>query len=109
MAEPAGRRVGVVLGGLGLLALSVAYCLPGHPSTRVGWLDVAAHVGLFALVATGGWLALRRGWTFVLVGALGLVLEIVQWRVGGYPRIEWPDILANEAGVALATLTTRLP
>ena len=107
VAERPARRVEAGLGGAALLALCIAYCLPGHPSARVAWMDLAAHVGLFALVAAGGWLALRRGWVFVVVAALGLVLEIVQWRVGGYPRLEWTDILANEAGVTLATLLPR--
>jgi hypothetical protein len=29
---------------------------------------------------------------------------VAQWRIGGYPRIEWPDILANWAGLVLAAL-----
>ena len=104
VAERAIRRVDAVLGGLGLLVLCLAYCLPGHPSARVAWVDVAAHVGLFAAVAWGGWLALHRAWVFAVMAVLGLVLEVVQWWIGGYPRVEWMDVLANVGGVSLAAL-----
>ena len=102
------RRVVAVLGGAALLALSVLYCLPGHPSARVSGWDAASHVALFAVVTWLGWRLLRQVWPFVLMAGLGVVLEVVQWRVGGYARLEWPDVLANEAGVALALLLRAL-
>ncbi|MCX7515323.1 hypothetical protein [Frateuria sp. STR12] len=101
------RPVIAVLGGAVLLALSVLYCLPGHPSTHMSGWDEAAHVALFGVVAwVGGWL-LRKAWPFALMAALGVLLEVVQWHLGGYARLEIPDILANEAGVALAYLLRR--
>ena len=34
--------------------------------------------------------------------ALGLALEIVQWRIAGFARIEWGDVASNEGGVLVA-------
>ncbi|MDB6162921.1 MAG: hypothetical protein JWL98_353, partial [Xanthomonadaceae bacterium] len=35
---------------------------------------------------------------------LAALLEVLQWRIGGYPHIEWRDILANEVGLVLAVV-----
>jgi hypothetical protein len=42
--------------------------------------------------------------------ALGIFLEFVQQQLGGYPEIEWGDVVANAAGVAAgwSLLRTRL-
>lgn len=102
------RRAGAIAGGIGLMLVSVLYCLPMHPSSHRSGLDVASHVLLFALIAGLGWLVARRAWMFTVVAALGVVLEVVQWRVGGYPRVEMADILANEGGVVLAGVVYAL-
>lgn len=102
------RRAGVVLGAVGLLVVSVVYCLPGHPSAHRGWLDALSHVGLFGLIGALAWLMVRRAWMLVVVALLGVALEVIQWRLGGYPHVELADILANEAGVALAGLVLAL-
>lgn len=99
------RHRGVLAGaGLGLLALSVVYCLPGHPSAgHAVALDTALHMALFAgLGLTAGMLFPRRWWPMAALALLAALLEVVQWWVSGYPRIEIPDILSNEAGLVLA-------
>lgn len=94
----------------GLILLSALYCLPGHPSAgSVVALDVFLHIALFASAAVGfGLLTGSRGWAVATVAALGALLEVGQWWLGGYPRIEGADILSNEAGVALAAMTLWL-
>ena len=89
---------------LGLLALSVLYCLPGHPSAgRAVALDGALHVALFAGIGlAAGALLPRRWWPLAALAVLAELLEVAQWWFGGYPRIELADIVANEAGLALA-------
>jgi hypothetical protein len=88
--------------------LSALYCLPGHSSAGAAPLDALAHSVLFAgLGLWFGWLAGGGAWVIAPLAALGALLEVVQWWVGGYARIEVADILANEAGVALALLWLR--
>ena len=101
------RRMSVVLAGTVLLVLSVLYCLPSHPSTHRGALDMAAHVLLFAGMGVFGWAALRSHGLFAALALLGALLEVVQWWFGGYPHIERADILGNELGVLLAWLLCR--
>lgn len=95
-----------LFGALGLLALCVVYCLPQHPSAGASpLLDAVAHAALFAGV--GLWFGRHVGHGVRVFGpllALAALLEVAQWRIGGYPRIEWPDILANWAGLVLAAL-----
>ena len=100
------RRSAVVLGYAGLIVLSALYCLPLHPSARaLALLDVLVHAALFAGI--GVWFDRyvgRSGRTFIPLMALAALLEVAQWWICGYARIEWPDILANEAGLVLALL-----
>ena len=91
---------------VGLLALAVAYALPRHPSagTAVA-LDAIVHAALFAGIGLWfGWLAGRRAWVFLLLATLAALLEVVQWWLGGYPQLEWRDILANEIGLGFALM-----
>lgn len=98
--RPRARAVGA---GFGLLALSVVYCLPGHPSAgHAQLLDAALHAGLFAGLGLAVGVLLQRGWPLAALAILAELLEVVQWWVGGYARIEIADILANEAGLVLA-------
>lgn len=94
------------LGCTGLLVLSALYCLPRHPGAGGSLLfDAVAHAALFAGV--GLWFGRLVGHGVRVFGpllALAALLEVAQWRIGGYPRIEWPDILANWAGLVLAAL-----
>jgi len=89
--------------------LSVVYCLPRHPSAGSAHaLDAVLHVTLFACI--GAWFCryIGRNVTVILpLLFLGAGLEVLQWRIGGYARIEWPDILANQAGVLLGAVLTR--
>jgi hypothetical protein len=64
------------------------------------------HVAFFSGITFGFARFVGSGrWAVAALGCLGVLLEIVQWWVGGYPRVEAADILTNEAGVALgATL-----
>jgi hypothetical protein len=39
--------------------------------------------------------------------ALGVLLEVVQQQIGDYREIEWGDVVANAAGVALGWLLLR--
>jgi hypothetical protein len=92
-----------------LLALSIVYCLPHHPSAgHHVVLDGVLHVATFAVV--GLWLGRpvrRRTRTFVVIAILAALLEVAQWQLGGYAHVEWADIVANEIGVAIAWLATR--
>jgi hypothetical protein len=89
---------------LGLLLLAAAYCLPQHPSAghAVG-RDVLAHIALFTGVGLWfGWFAGRGVRVLIPLLAVAALLEVLQWGLGGYPRIEVADILANAAGLGLA-------
>jgi VanZ family protein len=94
------------LGCAGLLVLAGIYCLPQHPSSgHAVALDVLAHVALFTGIGLWfGWFVGRSLRVFIALFAFAALLEVAQWRIGGYPRIEWPDILANWAGLVLAVL-----
>jgi hypothetical protein len=71
-------------------------------------LDALAHIALFTGVGLWfGWLAGRRVRVFMPLLALAALLEVLQWWIGGYPRIEVADILANEAGLGLAWVLLR--
>ena len=49
-----------------------------------------------------GW-AGRCTWrAFAGLALLAAMLEVVQWRLGHFERVEWADIVANEAGLVLA-------
>jgi hypothetical protein len=92
-----------LLGALGLLALCVVYCLPHHQSAgHRPLLDAALHA--IAFTGIGLWFGLAGGRkrVFVFLVVLAALLEVLQWRIGGYPRIEVADILANAAGLGLA-------
>lgn len=93
-----------IIGCCGLVLLSVLYCLPGHPTAGGDTiLDVLLHAGLFAGIGLGlGWFTARGRWVIALLIVLASLLEVVQWWIAGYARIEVADILANELGVALA-------
>jgi VanZ family protein len=96
------RTLGI--GCAGLILLSTVYCLPAHPSAgRAIVLDAVLHAGLFFLV--GAWFgrAGGRSWrVFLCLAALAAVLELLQWRLGRFARVEWADVAANEAGLVLA-------
>lgn len=104
-----GTTRGLVACG-GLTSLSVFYCLPGHPSAGGDTvLDILLHAGLFAGLGLGfGWFTGRGAWAVISLTVLAALLEVVQWWVGSYARIEGADILANETGVALASLVLWL-
>ncbi|NII12210.1 hypothetical protein [Oleiagrimonas sp. C23AA] len=89
-----------------LLAMSVVYCWPGHPSVAhaSAWHALSHGLLMGAMAGLLGLLSPRRLWwaLALAVMALGLLLEVVQWCFGGYTHIEWKDVLANEAGVAVA-------
>ena len=91
------------IGCIGLLVLSALYCLPGHPSVgHAGLLDAVVHVGLF--LGVGLWFGLsgaRSAPVFLALAVFAALLEMVQSVVGHFP-IEWPDVAANEAGLAVA-------
>ena len=84
-----------------LALFSVLYCLPWHPSAgkAFGW-DALLHVLVFACFGWGGarwWGGTGRGLAGLLL--VGVMLELAQWSLGGYPRPEWGDAAANVAGV----------
>jgi hypothetical protein len=86
------------LGCIGLLLLSVLYCLPGHPSAgNVVALDALAHVGVF--LGVGLWFG---GSGARDLRAFAALLEVAQGQLGRFPHVEWADIAANEAGLAMA-------
>jgi hypothetical protein len=97
-------RLTTSLGCIGLLLLAVAYCLPQHPSAgHAVALDVLAHIALFTGVGLWfGWFGGHGGRVFMPLLAVAALLEVLQWWIGGYPRIEVADILANAAGLGLA-------
>jgi hypothetical protein len=84
--------------------LSGLYCLPRHPSAGdSAMLDALAHIVLFTGI--GAWFGRfvgRRARVFMPLLGLAALLEVLQWQIGGYPRIEVADILANAAGLGLA-------
>jgi hypothetical protein len=92
------------LGCIGLLLLAVAYCLPQHPSANHAvTLDVLAHIALFTGIGLWfGWFGGHGVRVFIPLLAVAALLEVLQWWIGGYPRIEVADILANAAGLGLA-------
>ena len=87
---------------LGLAVVSLLYCWPGHPSAHGLASDGLAHVLLFMGMGPLCWFCVRR-WpgAVLLAGGLGLVLELVQWRLGGYAQVEWADVAANGLGAAM--------
>ena len=92
------------LGCAGLLVLSGLYCLPHHPSAgHAVALDALAHIALFTGVGLWfGWFAGHGVRVFMPLFVVAALLEVLQWGIGGYPRIEVADILANAAGLGLA-------
>lgn len=102
------RKAMLAIGWLVVLLISIGYCLPGHPSVRQAGGDALAHVLLFG--AIGAWFGgvARSTWAFVPLTAVAVLLEIVQWHIGGYAHIEYGDIAANVAGLALALVVTWL-
>jgi MFS superfamily sulfate permease-like transporter len=98
--------LGPLLPALGLLVLCVAYVLPRHPSVdNRAVLNAAVHIAIFAAVGLWFGLAGVRKRVFVLLGVLAALLEVLQWWIGGYPRIEFADIVANEVGLLLAGIS----
>ena len=87
-----------------MLLLSVLYCLPGHPSAgNVVALDALAHVGVF--LGVGLWFGLsgaRDARVLAALAAFAALLEVAQWALGHFAQVEWADIAANEAGLAIA-------
>ena len=66
-------------------------------------LDLFLHVALFAAIGLWfGWFIRNQYRIFLALGAFAALLEIIQWRLGHYPHVEWADILSNEAGLFLA-------
>jgi len=102
-------RVAITLGCIGVLLLSAIYCLPNHPSAGSAALtDAIMHVALFAAIGGWfGWFAGARGRVFVPLAVLAVLLEVGQWWIAGFPGVEWHDVIANEAGVALSLLGLR--
>ena len=101
-------RAGRVLGVLVVLAVSVVYCLPGHPDVHGTWMDPAAHIVLFLALAAVLVPLHKPAWTLAALALLGFALEVIQWRVVGFAHLEWGDIASNEAGVALAAVIAFL-
>lgn len=103
------QRATIGMGCAGLVLLSVAYCLPKHPSAGgASFLDVVLHILLFVGVGLWfGWFAGRGARVFVPLILLALLLEALQWYIGGYPRIEWGDVVSNEAGLGCAWILLR--
>src|SRR6476659_3999324 len=99
-------RPGTLLAAAALLALSIVYCLPHHPSAgRHVVLDGVLHVATFAVVGLWfGRTARRRTRTFAALAILAALLEVAQWQAGGYAHVEWAEMVANEIGVAIAWL-----
>jgi hypothetical protein len=91
-------------GFFGLIVLAIAYCLPVHPSaSNSSALDVLTHIALFTGVGLWfGWFAGHGVRVFMPLLAVAALLEVLQWGIGGYSRIEVADILANAAGLGLA-------
>lgn len=96
------------IGCAGLLLLSAFYCLPGHPSAgHALLLDGLVHAGLFLGIGLWfGWAAPRTWPVWLGLAAFAAVLELLQWWLGHFARIEWLDIATNEAGLAMAWLLT---
>ena len=94
------------IGCAGLLVLATLYCLPGHPSAgHVVMLDALAHAGLF--LGVGLWFGVSGGRdarVFVALAVFAALLEVAQWALGHFAQVEWADIAANEAGLAIAWL-----
>ena len=92
------------IGCVGLLVLSALYCLPGHPSAgHAAVLDAVAHAGLF--LGVGLWFGLsgaRNLRALLALAVFAALLEVAQWALGHFSHIEWADIAANEAGLAVA-------
>ena len=94
-----------VLGIVAVLAASVVYCLPRHPSAgQLTWLDAVVHVGFFLALAAALVPIHKPAWTLAALAVLGVALEVVQWRLIGFAHLEWNDIASNEGGVVLAAL-----
>ena len=102
-------RLTTSLSCIGLLLLAVAYCLPQHPTAgHAVALDALAHIALFAGIGLWfGWFAGHGVRVFLPLLAVAALLEVLQWWIGGYPRIEVADILANAAGLGLAWALLR--
>lgn len=100
------RKTSLILGCIALVVLSAGYCLPNHPSAgNASTLDASVHIALFAGIGLWfGWFAGRRARVFVPLFALAALLEVAQRALGHFPYVEWGDIIANEAGLALAWL-----
>lgn len=102
-SRPAPRGTKRVLASVMLAVLCVAYVWPDHLSAgRDVPLDVLFHVGFFAVCGVGLAWAFARCRPLWALAALGLALEIVQWRIAGFARIEWGDVASNEGGVLVA-------
>lgn len=100
-----GRRSFLLI-GLGTLTALVAcvlYCLPWHPGAgNFIVLDFLLHIGFFVGLALLLAPIRRPAWVFAALAVLAVLLEVLQWRIVGFDQLEWNDILANEAGVAVA-------
>ncbi|WP_159015898.1 hypothetical protein [Cognatiluteimonas profundi] len=97
-------RFAMAMGCIGLLVLSAVYCLPNHPSAgNAATSDAIVHVALFAAIGGWfGWFAGLRARVFIALGLLAALLEVAQWRIAGFPHVEWHDVFANEVGLALS-------
>jgi hypothetical protein len=94
-----------VLGIVAVVAASVVYCLPRHPSAgNQTLLDAAVHMAFFLALAAALVPIHKPAWTLAALVVLGVALEVVQWRLIGFAHLEWNDIASNEAGVALAAV-----
>jgi hypothetical protein len=102
-------RLTTSLSCLGLLVLAAFYCLPQHPSAgHAVVLDALAHIALFTGIGLWfGWFVGHDVRVFIPLLAVAALLEVLQWGIGGYPRIEVADILANAAGLGLAWALLR--
>jgi hypothetical protein len=94
-------RIAIALGCIGLLVLSAVYCLPNHPSAgNAAVSDAIVHVALFAAIGGWfGWFAGLRARVFIALGLLAALLEVAQWRIAGFPRVEWHDVIATRVGL----------
>lgn len=97
---------------LAALALAIAWLafVPDPPETvGTGW-DKLNHVLAFAALTTSaGQAFVRMPLRRIVLGLLayGLFIELVQTQIPGRSG-EWPDLLADGVGIALALLLQRL-
>ena len=99
-----------------VLTLTPAQEMPDTPDWKLVAFDTAAHAGVFAVLATLSWVAVRqqRRWPalarqaglVVLLGCVvfGGLIEVLQYVMALGRHAEWSDLGADSLGAALALL-----